>query len=1188
MHDDACMMMNLRVWAVLGSIHVVIQTTAISRRVMHLAMVGYGLACVARVSAAAGPATALLQAHFPSNALVLKLEANRPASASGVQREARWLAEPGLVLVTSAAPDTVPGNAPQVAVPFLDLAFRLFGPNEDHGWARLGYRDEQWYGSTFWSGPDWTRVGKDWQHPGESSPSVRCFRAPRAGRVSVSGRVFKRHLDGDGVRVSLWHGDRQIWQAEIEGRDSHGVEPKVTLEAKQGDAIRFMVHKRGAIFCDTTHWDPVIQYADGETFQASKSFSKRQGEGGWFYEMPRPGAGAFPSLHALDADFSVRASTLAPGRPFAAVSSDTVGLFALADGNGNAGLVLAIDSAGPWLFHAELGRDGVLRLVGTAVPQGGKLPAVALAASGIPGLSGCPLLEQWSRRPTETGPLPELRGQFLAAYQQLAGLMPEAPEPDLLLMAQAEWRREDRIDETDSAYAAAVTNHLGRARRLLADLRTGREDAFLAREAVFLNEVAVKVEQPGLGLAGWRKLYLQTRGLKRFIAFQNPLLDFGSLLFCQRVPPSYSHLVGQYFGWRQRPGGGIFVLDQPGCSLRARNLTGSQLPAGSFLAPCLSYDARKVLFSFVACPPQPPDSTRLPVNEQGDEAGYFHIYEIGADGGGLRQLTRGTYDDLMPAALPDGGIAFCSTRRRGYSRCFGPNFSRRWHSFTLHRMAANGDDLRVLSVNDVSEWFPAVANDGRLLFARWDYIDRDAVTHQNLWAMRPDGSNPVAIWGNATPLPHCVFQARPIPGSDKIVFIASAHHSLTAGPVCVLDPGVDPNRLDAIQRITPGPFPEAESMQIPEYYESPWPLSEKYFLAAYSADRLRFEGEHLENPNPDPALGLYLLDAAGNRELIYRHPRLGSTSPIPLVPRPLPTALPPVLAREPAASGEMIISDIYQGLGPLPRGAIKQLRIIQIFPKTTWLANEPRIGFAGEENARAILGTVPVESDGSARFLVPAHAPVLFQALDRDGFALQTMRSTTSVQPGERTACIGCHEHRMSAPPPAAPPLALARAPSPIEPGEVGGEPFSFVRFVQPVLDRHCVRCHGGEKTEKGVNLTAKLRDGFTMSYWTLCGAPGEFDDARTNPEKAAAALVPRFGQRNQVQTTPPGGSYGALGSRLLKMLRAGHQDLKLPAGDLRRLAAWVDCNAVFHGTYETGSQNRQLSGQPVPMPPIQ
>ena len=335
-----------------------------------------------------------------------------------------------------------------------------------------------------------------------------------------------------------------------------------------------------------------------------------------------------------------------------------------------------------------------------------------------------------------------------------------------------------------------------------------------------------------------------------------------------------------------------------------------------------------------------------------------------------------------------------------------------------------------------------------------------------------------------------------------------------------------------------------------------------------------FEGEHQHQPNPDGALGLYLLDAAGNRELLYRDPQLGSTCPLPLRPQPVPPVLASALPPNAPPTGEMLVTDVYQGLGAAPRGSITELRIVQIFPKSTWLANAPRIGIAGEENTRAILGTVPVEADGSARFSVPAHKPILFKALDKDGFAYQTMRSTTYVQPGERTACVGCHEHRLSAPTQTSGmPLAMQRAPSRIKPGELGGRPFSFVEVVQPVLNRHCLRCHSGTKIEKGIELTGEPLNGFTESYWSLCGT--------TN-------LVPRFAQRNQVQTTTPGGEQGALGSRLLKMLRAGHNNVKLKPSELRRLAAWVDCNAVFYGTFDPAEQSAQLKGERIPMPEIQ
>jgi hypothetical protein len=763
-----------------------------------------------------------------------------------------------------------------------------------------------------------------------------------------------------------------------------------------------------------------------------------------------------------------------------------------------------------------------------------------------------------------------------AAYRRLAGPFAQPPDLDLLLVAQSEWRREDAIVETADSYTAGITRHLEAARSLLDDSAKEQPSAQAAR----LERMAEAVKRAGPRIEDLRALYLQVRLLKRDVLLASSALDLGEVLFCKRSPPTWSHLVAQYFGWRQQSGGGLYVLEKPGRSLRTRDIVGMQLPPGSFLAPCLSFDARRIVFSFVACTEKERDPREFTVNEEGPDEAYFHIYEVGVDGAGLRQLTHGPYDDLMPAYLPDGGIAFCSTRRRAYSRCFGPEYSKRWHSYTIHRMEGDGKNIRILSVNDVSEWFPCVSNTGHLLFARWDYIDRDAVTHQNLWAMRPDGTNQMAVWGNATPRPHCMFQARQIPNSRKIVFVASAHHAVTGGPVCILDPAVDANsRPEAVTRVTPQPFPEAEGSP-KEYYEAVWPLSERLFLASYSFKPLVFQGGRY---NPRNALGIYLLDAGGNRELLYRDPKISSTTPIPLSARPAPPALPGTPPSDSPAEGEMILTDIYRGLGDVPRGSIKDLRIVQIFPKTTYVANSPRIGVAGEENARMILGVVPVEADGSARFLLPAQRPVLFQALDKDGFAYQTMRSTTSVQSGERTSCVGCHESRASAPP-NGPAMALQRPPSTIEPSELGGEAFSYMRVVQPVLDKRCAPCHSGPKAKKGVDLTGTPERGFTRSYWSLCGDPADFPKSLA----AGTALVPRFVQRNQVQVTPPGGRYGALGSRLMKMLRDGHNHVKLSDSEVRRLAAWIDCNAVFYGAYDPAAQAEQLAGKAIPAPKIQ
>jgi hypothetical protein len=1073
----------------------------------------------------------------------------------------------------------------------------MTGVQDSLHYAPLTYRDDEWYGSTFWTGPDWTRVGKDWQHPGQNTSSIRRFTSAEDGRVTITGRVSKAHLDGDGVRVSVLQGRKTVWQAEIEGRDGDGVEPNITLDVRRGDAIRFVVHKRGQIACDTTHWDPVITYADGRRFQASASFADRQGKDGWWYETEADGATApgLPKVYSLRRDLTLREDTLAAGRPIPLTQAEALPLVVVADGSDQSGLVLALPTASPWQFHARLADDGRLSVqftpsdkpssTGTKPGEPVPLPPVCVASYRGPWLAGLAKLQQRMNRSNEANLAP-LKTQLAAAMAAIR-LTPagqadtSVPELDYWAMILADWQRQDQTADTSESYTAATKRQVEKARQLLADLRAEHGDSFLAEAAAQLDRLAAQAAQPTSSLEQQRLLYLQVRWQKRRIALANPRLNFGSLLFSKRVPTSYSHLVMQYFGWRARPGGGLFILDNPGASLACRDILAGKLAGGNVLEPRLSYDAKRIVFSYVDLA----GKSFVPnkVDQQTDE-GFYHIYEVNVDGTGLRQLTQGPYDDLMPTYLSDGGIAFCSTRRQGYARCFGGQFGSRWHVYTLHRMDGDGSNLRTLSVHDTNEWFPAVSNTGHILYARWDYIDRDAVTHQNLWSSRPDGTSPQAVWGNATPAPHCAFQAQPIPDSNKIIFTASAHHSITGGSIAIVDPAVGADGLAAITRVTPEiVFPEAEGRDIKEYYSSPWPLSDKYYLVSYSPRPLVWE----PRANDPAALGICYLDAWGNRELIYRDPEIGSENPCPLVARSVPPILESSLPPETPPVGEMLLTDVYEGLGDVPRGSIKALRIVQIFPKTTIVANNPAVGMAGEENGRAILGTVPVEPDGSARFLVPAHKPILFQALDQDGFAYQTMRTITYVQPGERISCIGCHENRRMAPPSRVP-MAQHRRPSPIEPGELGGRPFSYVEVVQPILDQHCVKCHAGPKTPASrIDLTGTPEKGFSKSYWALCGDVN-FWGAGTNPDNAAKALVPRFGGRNQIQVTEPGGMYGALGSRLIKLLRSGHEDVKLSRDELARLAAWIDLNAIFYGVNLPEAQSQQLRGERTAMPEVQ
>jgi hypothetical protein len=1116
-----------------------------------------------------------------------------PVSGLTVVQRRRWLAEPAVMLIDTTVTNHAAMTRSLTRLSAGDWTFNL-DDSQDQGYRTLTYSSDLWYGSTYWTGPDWTRVGQNWHHPGTHTPSVRRFTAPRDGRVTITGRIYKLHTDpSDGVRLSVRHRDQEVWGAEIDGDDSHGVDPVLELDVRQGDAIRFVVHKRGDIYCDTTHWDPRIAYADGEAFQASLQFSTtEQGLDGWSYEMETEDrvSADTPRLITFGLDFVPRRSDLAPGNSVALTDHDRLPMWVLSDGEDLSGVVFAVLGQDAWSLAAAFSNDRRLHL--QLGPPSGPLTLRPGESHSLPTLVFGPYAGTWQagmskiQRLIRSGESGDAFSERLTTAMRRGTGLPEGevPELDLWLMIQEAWFLEDKLSETVESYGEATRRHLAGTLHVLDDLRAEHGAGFLANEADELDRLATQAGRTDLNPDDWRTLYQRARWLKRHVILANPLMDFGPLLFCKRVPTSYSHLVMQYFGWRARPGGGLFILERPGHSLACRDLLDGRLERGNVLEPKLSYDARRIVFSYVECEGKHFEYAAL-CNEI--DEGFYHIYEVNVDGTQLRQLTDGPFEDLMPTYLPDGGIAFCSTRRRGYARCFGAQFSRRWHVYTLHRMNGDGTNIQTLSFHDTNEWFPTVSHTGHILYARWDYIDRDAVTHQNLWATRPDGTSPVAVWGNATPTPHCTFQAQPVPHSNQIVFTASAHHSVTAGSIALLDPTVAENGQAAITRLTPEvPFPESESMDIREYYAAPWPLSEKYFLVSYSPRPLVWE----PGANESNALGIYLLDAFGNRELIYRDPNIGSTNPTPLRPRPTPPILGGVTAPSEHASttGEMFLADVYEGLGDVPRGSIKELRVVQIFPKTTHVADNPPVGIAREENARAILGTVPVEPDGSARFLLPAHKPVLFQALDEDGFAYQTMRTITYVHPGEKISCVGCHEPRRTTPPSHfANAAALLRAPSSIEPGALGGRPFSFVEVVQPVLDQHCVDCHGEHEPAGGIDLTGTPHQAFTRSYWALCGDI-DFWHLGTNEENAAKAWVPRFGARNQVRITPPGGSYGARGSRLITLLRNGHHDVELNADELRRLAAWIDLNAIFYGVNLPEDQARQLRGERLPMPDIQ
>ena len=673
-----------------------------------------------------------------------------------------------------------------------------------------------------------------------------------------------------------------------------------------------------------------------------------------------------------------------------------------------------------------------------------------------------------------------------------------------------------------------------------------------------------------------RELYLRARSAVRKMALANPLLDFEQILFTKRAPGMFPHASDQYYGWWSRGGGGLYVLSGfKGDESAVRCLT-SDWPTGSFLRPDLSYDGKKVLFAYCKHYPHVAGVRDKTKKDELPEDAFYHLYEMNLDGSGVRRLTSGRYDDFDGRYLPGGDIVFLSTRKGtalqagkrsaaattgstrpdSYVRCGGGNH-RPVAVFTLHRMSAAGGAMRAISAFENFEWTPAVISDGRIAYARWDYIDRFNGPFFSLWSTNPDGTNARLVYGNYTKKPQCTFEPRAIPNSRKLILTASAHHSITGGSLVLLDRDRGDEFERPLTRLTPEvPMPETEGWP-DTYYANPWPLSERHFLVAWSDRPLP---KHRLMPPDDPqnprnALGIYVYDAMGNLNLLYRDPEISSMYPIPVRRRPRPPVSPDLVEWDGPQEGAFLVQDVYNGLAGVKRGSIARLRVIAVPPKVQPSMNSPVLGVSREDPGKFILGTVPVEPDGSAFFRVPSGMPVLFQALDRDGLAVQTMRSLTYVQPNQTLSCVGCHESRDAAPPQRPMPLAARRPAAKLTADPEGTWPLRFDRLVQPVLDKHCISCHRpGAKDPKAAkcDLTGE------GSYANLLDYRG--GDLRRLAFEKDVSIV---------------GDCPARKSKLLAMLSQpkGHEGVRLDADSLYRLAVWMDTYAYRQGAFSAAQE---------------
>jgi len=851
----------------------------------------------------------------------------------------------------------------------------------------------------------------------------------------------------------------------------------------------------------------------------------------------------------------------------------------------NAGVGLAVNEKVQQL-EVPAGQSGRLEISGEANDGDLVVRLKTVACSGNAAV-------RWQDVHVTAGPLSAILPIVPPAAKPTNGPLPEMPTMRPAIeqaLIEWDWRMQDGIGtpRVPSTWSAAIERTLGRGDALIRDLiaaGVSLQPEMAAWEKL-RSEWGSLRSAPGADDAKWEDLWRRLHGLRRRIALANPLADVGPLAFVKQAPGVFSHQLTQVYGRYARPGGGIFVLDRPGQEMRCRQLGAEALPTGSYQNLDVSYDGDRLLFAFCKVEAVP-DGKRRP---QGGP--YYHLYEMSSKGSDLRQLTDGPYDDFAPRYLPNGKIVFVSTRRGGWHRCGNPGCE----NYTLALAEGDGANPRTVSYHETQEWDPAVLDDGRIVYTRWDYVDRHAVYYEQLWSVRPDGTGPTIFYGNKTFNPVGIWEARQVPGSRQVMATAGAHHAMTAGSIILVNVARGVDGPDPITRLTPDAlFPESENKVAPggwyapagvatppavpvdeqrwpgHCYRSPLPLSEKYFIAAYSFDSLIGEPKG----NPANMFGLYLVDGFGNKELLYRDLNISSLWPAPIRARTRPPVLASPAETMVARDGTFFLQNVYASDPTIPKESVKRLRIIQVVPKSTPGANNPTVGLPNASPGKQVLGTVPVEPDGSAYFRAPAATPLSFQALDENGMAVQVMRSITYLQPGENASCVGCHESRLTAPPGQAVAKATSREPSTIQPAPDGSCPLSYPILVQPVLDKHCVKCHGGAKPDGGITLTGAPQGRYTYSYNALA------------PRVSFSTWGGRDGDFRKVNSEPISapGFFGAKGAPLTRLLAKEHYGVRLTAEEMDRLVTWMDANALFYGTFDPADQARQLRGERIAGP---
>ena len=828
------------------------------------------------------------------------------------------------------------------------------------------------------------------------------------------------------------------------------------------------------------------------------------------------------------------------------------------------------------------------------------------------GVSGAPPLEVLFKESEVRGRFVRLQIPSVAPIffhlDEVEVYGPAAPERNLALHRPAnqssvsQWSTAKSLEPPNTSPQYPTARFIERGRKLAADFHQAGVDC--APSLRKLDEAAQRLQALPKDASDdlRRAVYLQARWVVRGLVFADPALGFDRLLFVKRfTQETYPDVCLNHMPWCSRPGGDLCILSatngqrlwaalaapggDSGAGVRSaphsataasiRSILNRALGPGHVHGMDLWWDGSRVVFGYARTPSDEPPEGWI------DRARSYHfrrtvepthLFEIGVDGRNLRQLTSGEWSDLDPTYTPGGDIVFVSERCGTSLQC--NEYDKDETSCNLYVMKPDGTGIRRLSANKDGDYLPHTLDDGQVGYLRWEYHERSWAFIQSIWTIRPDGTSADALFKQHFVNPWSLEDARSIPGSKKLVCIAAGHHTLAAGPVVVADPSLGINEPKGMTIVTPDvkppeggmdgvPAPEGGTQDGGGLYSTPWALSEKTFLVSYTYSNEQTDAK---------GYGLYLVDVFGNKELIHRDPAISSFIPMPLRARPCPPVFPELvdLAK---TNATCVISDVSFG----SEAIADRIRYVRIAEPIGWPYDNQLGGQRyGEKGPHLInwtpiriLGDVPVERDGSAHFEVPADTAVYFQLLDENRMELRRMRSFISFQPGETRACAGCHETRGLSPRSHSAPLAASLPPRALIPPPWGNRPVSFLRDIQPILDAHCVQCHGGLKPAGGLDFCGGLTD-WSREYEQAWGLVPGYGFNRAFETILQAKLVATAEPNLQDASVTPPLAYGAYPSKLFKALDSPAQRKRgrLTADELLRMTMWMDANAPYHDRF--------------------